>query len=102
MNPQIEKMELWQFALLISIIIGVFVIILITIIRWMFRIDTIVSLLKEIRDSTCPQNSLFKDLPPLQLCDGCHRNFEKTNLRRIDSGQFLCPECIENLKNRRI
>jgi hypothetical protein len=74
------------------------VILLASFIRWIFRIDEIVALLKDIRNALCPQNLISADIPPLQLCEGCSRNFQKEKLKKIASGQMLCPECISNLK----
>jgi Na+-driven multidrug efflux pump len=37
----------------------------------------------------------------LQQCAGCNRNFNKDLLVRINSGQLLCPECANSLKNKK-
>ncbi|MFA5238212.1 MAG: hypothetical protein WC476_00710 [Phycisphaerae bacterium] len=99
--PQIEKMDTRQLALLVSILVVVNIIILVTIVRWVFRINTIVALLKNILSAINPQNLISTELPPLKQCDGCSRNFEETHLKKIASGQLLCPECTETFKDRR-
>jgi rRNA maturation endonuclease Nob1 len=59
-----------------------------------------VTLLKDIRSAIWSKNSISKEIPSLQLCEGCNRNFQKEKLKKIASGQLLCPECISNLKKR--
>jgi hypothetical protein len=99
--------------LLVLYLIFTFVVIacIVVLIRWLFRINEIVTLLKNIFSaiqeqnliSSTPrdQNLISTDLPPLQLCEGCHRNFEKICLRKIASGQLLCAECINALKKKK-
>lgn len=77
------------------------IILIVAIIRWLFRINEIVALLKDIRNAICPQNLITKDNIQHQLCEGCGRNFQKICLKKIASGQLLCPECVKNLKNRK-
>jgi hypothetical protein len=90
---------------LISLIIIVgtlsIIAILVILIRWIFRINEIVALLKDILAAIRPQNSISKEDSRLQLCEGCNRNFDKSQLKKIASGQMLCPECIDNLKKGR-
>jgi hypothetical protein len=76
------------------------IVIIVVLIRWLFRINEIVALLKDIRNALCPQNLILKDKDnvPHQLCEGCGRNFQKICLKKIASGQLLCPECVSNLK----
>lgn len=84
--------------LIVAILVTIaFIFILIILIRWLFRINEIVALLKDIRNTICRQNSDTS----LQLCEGCSRNFDKNQLKIIASGQLLCPECVKNLKNRK-
>lgn len=98
MNDTADSTEI----LILSIILVVGAIIIqVAIIRWVFRIDTIIKLLKDILSAIRPQNFISADIPPLQLCDGCNRNFKKEKLKKITSGQMLCPECVNNLKKRR-
>lgn len=85
-------------AILVTI---AFIFILIILIRWLFRINEIVALLKDIRNAICPQNLIPKDNTQHQLCEGCGRDFQKICLKKIASGQMLCPECISNLKKGR-
>jgi hypothetical protein len=88
---------------LLFFLVGVVVVIAlqVAIIRWVFRINVIVALLKDILSAIRPQNLISTDISPLQLCEGCSRNFEKEKLKKITSGQMLCPECINNLKSKK-
>jgi hypothetical protein len=90
-------------SILIFFLLGVVIVIAIqvAIIRWIFKINVIVALLKDILSAIRPQNLISTDISPLHLCEGCNRNFEKEKLKKIASGQLLCPECVKNLKNRR-
>jgi len=74
------------------------IILFVLIIRWLFRIDEIVAILKDILYTIRRQNSDTS----LQLCEGCNRNFDKSQLKIIASGQMLCPECINNLKKKKM
>ncbi|MDD5327404.1 MAG: hypothetical protein PHY02_06270 [Phycisphaerae bacterium] len=69
-------------------------------VRWVFRINEIVTLLKTIHSAILPRCSISSDdKTSLQLCDGCNKNFDKNLLRKIDSGQLLCPKCAGDLNN---
>ena len=36
-----------------------------------------------------------------EYCQGCGKPFDKLELKKIDSGQELCPECINNLNKKK-
>lgn len=36
------------------------------------------------------------DPPESDICDECHGEYDADDLREVDSGWWLCPECIEN------
>ncbi len=36
----------------------------------------------------------------IEYCQGCSKPFDKLDLKKIDSGQKLCPECIDNLNKK--
>ena len=80
---------------------------LITVVIVVFITYSIISNVSKIRKNSDEQLKLMKQQaqpinePKIQLCDGCRCNFDKSELRKIDSGQMLCPGCINNLKNRR-
>ena len=101
MNDAAEPVAI-LFVLLLGIGGAIAVIVIqVVIIRWLFRINEIVALLKDIRNALCPQNIISKDNTQHQLCEGCGRDFQKICLKKIASGQMLCPECISNLKKGR-
>jgi hypothetical protein len=90
------------FIVIFLYIVGIAasVILLVSIIRRLFRINEIVTLLKDILTAIRPQNSTSAGDTRLQLCEGCNRNFDKSQLKKIASGQMLCLDCINNLKKR--
>jgi hypothetical protein len=88
-------------SLIIIVVILSIIAILVILIRWLFRINEIVALLKDILAAVRPRNSTSAGDTRFQRCEGCNRNFDKSQLKKIASGQMLCPDCINNLKNRR-
>ncbi|MDD5326566.1 MAG: hypothetical protein PHY02_01985 [Phycisphaerae bacterium] len=74
---------------------------IVAIIRWLFKINEIETFLKNIYSAIQKQSSnSAEDDASLPLCDGCNENFDETLLKKIDSGQMLCPECSYNLKKK--
>jgi hypothetical protein len=73
---------------------------------WFFKIDEIVKLLKQIAHTEQREEILSNQTPTstdkicLQLCEGCKRNFDRDQLRKIASGQMLCPDCVKDLKQK--
>jgi hypothetical protein len=55
---------------------------------------------KKIQKSVKIEQSAIQE-QILQKCDGCGKDIEKYQLVKIDSGQELCPECINNLKKEK-
>ena len=76
------------------------IVIIVALIRWLFRIDEIVKLLKNIHSAIQQQVTTACTTEP-EKCAGCEKLFEKNQLKEIDSGQRLCLECIRSLKNKR-
>ena len=64
-------------------------------IRWIFRIDKIV----DNQDITITWLKKIHHEQTLKGCEGCDEYIEREQLTKINSGQLLCPDCIENLKN---
>jgi hypothetical protein len=72
------------FAIFVISILGTILMIavIVVILRWILRINVIVELLGKIAAS--------------HKCDSCNRFFRIDEIKRIDSGQKLCPECLKN------
>lgn len=41
---------------------------------------------------------VYRRQPDLKKCAACEKEYPEDKLTKIESGQFLCPECIINLK----
>lgn len=106
-----ETLVIFLVALLVFLLV---IVIIVIIIRWVFRIDEIVYHLKLINKNLAkflslsggqpeseeeqPQNQ--PDEPIYQdICDLCRRSVGSAHLRKIDSGQFLCADCLLKLKS---
>ena len=89
--------DLTKSFIILFVVLGIpsIIIIQISIIRWVLRINTIVKLLESI-DSTLKE-TIFQNLL-FQKCDGCGKKIDRNLLLKIDSGQRLCPDCIKILK----
>jgi ABC-type uncharacterized transport system fused permease/ATPase subunit len=84
-----QDVAIISFSLFSTIVICILIFALVvTFIRWLFRINERVSLLKNIQEQM------------LQKCDICYKHFDKSQLTKIDSGQSLCPECIDKLRKK--
>lgn len=70
---------IYVFGIILTIVITV------VIIRWIFRVNVIVELLQNIAAN--------------HKCDSCARFFRIDQLKRIDSGQLLCPDCLKKIKS---
>ncbi len=100
--------DIFTFLFIFILVTVLFITIAVIILRWIFRIDKIVSLLTKILSSIRQLSAQYTyyddendDDKELSLCECCNNTFQKSELEKIDSGQLLCSECIKNLKIRR-
>ena len=89
-------MEFVAIAVFAIMVIALIVAITVGIIRWVFRVDEIVSLLKNIHFAVQNQNSEVVCVTKSGRCDCCEKLDD--SLTQIDSGQELCPECLKAVK----
>lgn len=85
-------------GLVFSIIFAVIVFcIVIALCRWIFRIDEIVNLLKQI----AKPDERDRRLSDLKRCAVCEKEYTTYELIEIDSGQLLCSECHKIFEKKR-
>jgi hypothetical protein len=76
---------------------SVFFILFVAIPRWIFRIDEIVNLLKQI----AKPYERDRRLSDLKRCAVCEKEYPTIELIEIDSGQLLCSECHKIFEKKR-
>jgi hypothetical protein len=85
------------FSLLVFVaLVALFVVL----IRWLFRINVIVDLLKQIAN-TDERDVVLRRQSDLERCSGCSKEYPADELIIIDSGQLLCSYCHKMLKDKK-
>jgi len=84
--------EFLAFLLLGILVVIAVVMVIVAIIRAVFRVDDAIDLLERI------ESHLSVLSAPKVKCDGCSAVWPSVRLKKIDSGQFLCPDCISKFR----
>ena len=69
--------------IVVILVVGLVLVVQVSLIRWVLRIDEIVDLLDKVVANTMPRVA----------CDCCGKAFTSDKLKTTSSGQSLCPEC---------
>ena len=97
------------YVLLSLLVFAALVVLFVALTRWLFRINEIVDLLKQIaktdeKDAAIKRQSEAKDTPVdrfLKRCAVCEKEYLIGELVTIDSGQLLCRKCHKVLENKK-
>lgn len=68
--------------------------------RWIFRINKIVELLKEIAHAD-EKDFVFRHQSDSEHCASCEQKYPTSELIKIDSGQLICPVCHKIFENKK-
>jgi hypothetical protein len=96
----ILQTEFWSFMICGILFAILYIIIFVAIVRWILRINVIVDLLKQIA-KTNEGDTIIKHQSDLKNCTACEKKYPTKELIKIDSGQLLCFECYNTLKNKK-
>lgn len=69
-----------------------FFLIAVAIMRWAFRINTIVKNQEKVQGLLIELKNILGN--PQTKCDCCHRTVPNNFIKKLDSGQLLCNDCI--------
>lgn len=88
------------YSFLFLLILFVFIVV---VLRWIFRINTIVNLLQKIAiNNERPKNNLTS-IPPKKIvkktCDACGKDFDISQLTKLAIGKTVCPSCKKTIKS---
>ncbi|MGD0572329.1 MAG: hypothetical protein ABSB11_04855 [Sedimentisphaerales bacterium] len=88
----------WLLASVAIIVLAVVLLVILT--RWIFRINEIVDLLKQIA-KTDEKDAVIRRQSDLNHCSACWKEYPAGKLVKIDSGQLLCHPCYKMYENKK-